>query len=805
MSVLQDVRFATRLLLKDRAFTLAAAMALALGIGVNAMVFTIVNAVLLRGLPFHDPNRIMVLWTENQPAHIARNGASFEDFQDWRDQSHSFSQLIAQNDANVNVSDNDQAAERTLGTYVSWNLFQMLGLQPILGRDFRADDDVKGATPVVMLGYGLWQKRYGGDPRIVGRTIRVNARVVTIIGVMPQGLQFPDNVDLWIPFVVLPPASFTGRDGRAFNVMGRLAPGVSVEQARAEIRTIGDRLDHDYPTTNRDWKPNLRSYDDDATQGPLRTVFLSMLGAVGFVLLIACANVANLQLARSVGRTREVSVRSALGATRWRIVRQLLAESVLLAMIGGVGGFLFAIAGVRWFDRATTDVGKPYWMTFTFDPVVFAYIGAICLAAGILAGLAPSLHVSKTDLNEVLKESGRSGMGGARASRWTATFVVSELILTLVLLSGAGFMVRSFLGSYTMNIGMDTAHLLTMRLYLPLTKYPQPGPRSDLYQQFEDRIAAIPGVQSSALATSAPLNGGAMRRVALDGRMPAQNEQSPTSLVVAVGDKYFETGHVPIRRGRPFRRDDGLPGKGAVIVNERWVAVNSPKTDPVGRQIRLIGDPEWTSIIGVVPDIRQQGFRTSLPDPVVYVPLRYQPDRTTVLFVKTTSDVAQITAAIRAEIRAAEPDIPVYSVMTMDALLDQQRWQYLVFGSMFALFAGIALALSAMGLYSVTAYSVIQRTQEVGVRMALGAEPRAIVWLILRRALIQLALGLPFGIAGSFGVGILLQSLLVGISPHDPLTLAAITLVLITVAVAAAAWPARRAARLDPMIALRYE
>jgi len=805
MSLFQDVRFATRILLKDRWFTFAAGIALALGIGVNAMVFTIVNAVLLRGLPFHEPDRIMVLWTENQPAHIQRNGVSFEDFEDWRDQSHCFAELIAQNDANVNVSDDDQAAERSLGTYISWNLFRMLGVQPILGRDFRADDDVKGATPVVILGYGLWQKRYGGDPHIVGKTIRVNTRVVTIVGVMPQGLQFPDNVDLWIPFVVLPPASFTGRAGRAFNVMGRLAPGVTVEQARAELRTIGDRLEHDYATTNKGWRPNLRSFDEDVMQGPLRTVFLSMLGAVGFVLLIACANVANLQLARSVGRTREVSVRSALGATRWRIVRQLLVESVLLAVIGAGGGFVLAVAGVRWFDRATADVGKPYWMTFTFDPIVFIYIGAICLAAGILAGLAPSLHVSKTDLNEVLKETGRSGMGGARAGRWTATFVVSELVLTLVLLSGAGFMVRSFLSSYTMNIGIDTSHLLTMRLYLPLTRYPQPGPRSDLYQRFEDRIAGIPGIQASAIATSAPLNGGAMRRIALDGRMPAENEHAPTALVVAVGDRYFDTVHVPVRRGRVFRRDDGLPGKGAAIVNERWVAVHSPNADPVGRQIRLIGDPEWTSIVGVVPDIRQQGFRTSLPDPIVYVPLRYQPDRTTVIFVKSQSDTAQITAAIRAELRNAEPDIPVYSVMTMDALVDQARWQYVVFGSMFALFAGIALALSAVGLYSVTAYSVVQRTQEVGVRMALGAQPGAIVWLILRRALVQLAIGLPVGIAGSFGVGILLQSVLVGIGPRDPTTLAAITLVLVTVAVAAASWPARRAARVDPVTALRYE
>ena len=810
MSLFQDLRFAARILLKDRWFTFAAATALALGIGANAMVFTIVNAVLLRGIPFSDADRIMSVWTENQPLHVERNGVSWEDFQDYRDQSHSFSNLVAYLDANVNVSDDDSAAERSLGTYISWNFFRMIGVQPVLGRDFRQDDDVKGATPVVMLGYGLWQKRYGGDRSIIGKNIRVNTRVATVIGVMPQGLQFPDNVDLWIPFVVLPPGSFTGRSGRAFAVLGRLSPGAAVEQARSEMRTIGSRLEAEYPTTNKDWKPNLRSYNDDSTQGPIRTLFLAMFGAVGFVLLIACANVANLQLARSIGRTREVTVRSALGATRWRIIRQLLVESILLAFVGGIGGFALAVAGVRWFDRQTTNVGKPYYMTFDFDPKVFVYVAAICLVAGIVAGLAPSLHVSKTDLNEVLKESGRSGMGGSHAGRWTATFVVSELILTLVLLSGAGFMMRSFLASYTMNIGVDANHLLMLRLYLPLTKYPLAPVRADLFQQFEDRVAAIPGVQASAIATAPPLQGGQLMPMALDGRVPPPGETQPRVLVVGVGDAYFDAAHIPIRIGRAFRRDDGLPGKAAVIVNERWVTVHSPKADPLGRQIMIRGlndgkDPEWASVVGVVPEVRQQNFRMSAPDPIVYVPLRVNPQRTSAFLVRTSADTAQITSALRAELRKVEPDIPVYGVMTMEELVAQQRWQYVAFGSMFGLFAAIALALSAVGLYSVTAYSVVQRTQEMGVRMALGAQPKGIIWLVLKRALVQIAVGLPFGIAGAFGVGVVLQSLLVGTSPHDPVTLIAITIVLIVVAVAAAAVPARRAARLDPMIALRYE
>jgi predicted permease len=804
MSLFQDLRFAVRMLIKDRWFTLAAATALALGIGANATVFTLVNAVLLRGLPFADPDRIMALRTQTLKGQGA--GVSFEDFKDWRDRSQSFSQIAALLGTNVNVSDNDHVPERYQGDYVSWSFFRMIGQRPILGRDFEQSDDMPGAQPVAILGYGVWKTRYAGDPAVLGRTIRVNSRPVIIVGVMPAGLKFPQNDDLWIPLVVLPPGSFTGRGGRSFNVMARLAPTVSIEQARSELNRIGADLEREYPTTNKDWRPFIRSFAEQQSGGPIRTVFLALMGAVAFVLLIACANVANLLLARSVNRVREIAIRVSLGAGRWRIVRQLLVESVLLAAVSGIAGFTLAVAGVRWFDGATQNVGKPYWMTFTFDPIVFVFVAAICLASGILFGLAPALHVSKTNVNDVLKDNGRGGTGGVGARRWTGGLVILEVVLTLVLLSGAGYMMRSFMSLYQMDTNLNSSNLLAMDLYLPLTKYPQPGPRDVVYQQFSDRLDAIPGIQA-ALTNNAPFNGAQPSRVGVDGVTPPEGEQPKMVSVVPCGDRYFEVLGLPLRRGRAFKRDDGLPGKVVAVVNEQFVAMHSPGVDPIGRQIKLMDlpTPEWISIVGVVPNVRQTNPRNPDPDPVVYVPMRSNPQRTPTLFVRTASSAAIVLPQIREALRAVEPDLPLFNVQTMDERLAQGRWQFVVFGSMFAVFAGIALVLSAVGLFAVTTYSVTQRTQEIGVRMALGAQPVSILWLVLRRALIQLVIGLPIGIAGAVGVGKLLQSILVQTGPRDVVTLASIVMILIVVAVCACLWPARRASHLDPLIALRGE
>jgi len=788
-----DICFAARLLIKDRWFTLAAATALALGIGANAAVFTFVNAVLMRGLPFREADRIMTVWTEDDRGR--RMNTSELDYEDWRVQARSFSDLAATLGSTMNVSDEGRAPERVQGAYVTANLFRLIGQSPVMGRDFTDADDLPGAEPVVIIGHSVWQNRYDSDPTVLGHTLKTNSKAVTIIGVMPPDMRFPDNVDMWVPRAQLPPETLTGRrDSRNLQVIGRLADGVSVDQARVELTSLGRRLEQAYPATNENLTPNLLPFAEGANGPQLKLIFLTLQGAVVFVLLIACANVANLLLARSAHRSQEMSVRAALGASRWRVVRQLLVESVMLAGLAGVAGFGLAVAGVRWFDAATQDVGKPYWMEFTMDGTVFAFIAAICLATGVLFGLAPALHVSKTDVNEVLKEGGRAGSGGLRARRWSRTLIIAEVALTLVLLAGAGFMMRSFLTMYRMDTGLETSRLLTMQIYLPLTKYPEMAPRTVLFRQFEERLRGISAIEASAMATPVGV-------------------EPPVVTMVGVGDDYFDALDLPLLRGRVFTAADGLPGQQSAIVNRRFVDIHFADEDPIGRRIKLelqnrapdMPEPAWLTIAGVAPNIRQSRLRDPETDPVVYVPHRTESPRAGVLIVRTPGDPAGVTALVRDTMRVLEPDLPLFNIQTLDQQLAEQRWEFQIFGTMFATFALIALVLSAVGLYAVTAYSVTRRTQEIGLRVALGARPGQVQWLILRLALGQLALGLTIGIAGAFGVGQLLQSLLVQTSPTDPTTLLSIVALLLSVAVAACLWPARRAARLDPMMALRHE
>jgi putative ABC transport system permease protein len=816
MALWHDVRFAARLLIKDRWFTAVAATALALGIGVNASVFTFVNAILIRGLPFDDPDRIVAIGATD--ARGRPIGVSRLDFIDIREAARSFSGLALFMGAGVNVSEEGRAPEQFQGSYNSANLFQLIGQRPLIGRDFRGEDDRPGAEPVVILGNGIWKNRYGSDPAVVGRTVKVNSLVATVVGVMPPDMRFPFNNEIWIPASQLPPElRDSKRNARSFQAMGRLAPGVTLPQARAELQNIAAQLLHDYPDSNKDVRPTLMTFNERVAGPQIRLIFLSLMGAVAFVLLIACANVANLLLARSAQRTREIAVRVSLGAGRWRIVRQLLVESVLLSLLSGVLGLGLAVLGIKWFDSVvTSDVGKPYWMKFTLDPIVFVFLAAVCVTTGILFGLAPALNVSKTDINEIMKEGGgRSGAGGMRARRWTSALIVVEVILTVVLLAGAGFMMRSFLVLYRTDLGIDTWHLLTMRLNLPLTKYAQREPRAELFRHLEQRLRGVAGIQASALTTSAPMQGGLERQLSVEGRPQTAGAPAPTVTMLGVSSGYFDTLRLPMVRGRAFNDVDGTQGHESAIVNQRFVAMHFPGEDPLGRRIRLIDgsprpvDPSMATlsavIVGVVPTVRQRNFQEPDPDPVVYMPYHVDPQRFVVLLVRTASDPALVTPLVREEMRSIEPDLPLFGIQTMDKLLAQIRWPMRVFGSMFAIFAMIALVLSAVGLYAVTAYSVTQRTAEIGVRMALGAQSPQVLWLVLRRALVQLAIAVPIGIAGAFGVGRLLQALLVQTSSRDPLTIGAIAALMIVVSVNACFWPARGATRLDPVQALRYE
>ena len=810
MGLLQDVRFAVRLLIKDRWFTAVAAVALALGIGVNATVFTFVNAVLIRGLPFDDPDRIMSIG-ERSMARGQDFGISWLDFRDLRDAQKSFAGIAAFNGTTMNVSDEGRAPERYVGPYISGNAFKLIGQRTVVGRDFLPEDDQPGATPVVILGGGIWKTRYGSDRSIIGRTVRINDVPTTVVGVMPEGMKFPFNADLWLPLSNMPNLAAQKRNQRSVQLFGRLTEGVTRERAQSELKAIAARLEHDFPDTNKDISLTVMTFKERVNGGPIRLVFLSLMGAVAFVLLIACANVANLLLARSAARAREVGVRVSLGATRWRIVRQLLVESVLLAGLSGALGFGLVVFGVRWFDAVTQDVGKPYWIRFTMDGRVFAFFAAVCLLTGIIFGLAPALHISKTDINEVLKEGGRTGGGGIRARRWTGALIVAELTLTIVLLAGAGFMMRSFLTLYRLDLGFETSHLLTMALQLPDRKYPTPEQRAAFYQRLDERLGALPTIRGGTVASNPPMMGGAALRLTIEGRPPPTGELPPQVTRLAVGPRYFDTLGVRLVRGRAFADTDGTAGHDVGIVNQRFVSMYFPNEDPVGHRIKLVPDvatgtePTWMSIVGVSPTVRQRNFQDPDPDPVVYVPYRAMPTPFMTLIVRTPGDPSTMTPALREEVRALDPDLPLFGIRTMDEMLAQARWPFRVFGSMFAIFATIALLLSAIGLYAITAYSVTQRTQEIGVRMALGAQQPQVWWLVIRRSFAQLVLGLLLGMAGAFGVGRLLRSLLVQTSPNDPLTLVSIAVLFTLVSIAACFWPARRATRLDPVRALRYE
>ena len=553
------------------------------------------------------------------------------------------------------------------------------------------------------------------------------------------------------------------------------------------------------------------TFNERQNGGEIRLVFLTLMGAVSFVLLIAIANVANLLLARAAFRSREMSVRVSLGASRWRIVRQLLVESIMLATISGLMGYGLSLVGVRLFDAATQDVGKPSWIHFTMDGTVFAFLALVTLFTGILFGLAPALHVSKTNVNEVLKEGGRTGAGSIRTRWWTNALIVGELALTLVLLGGAGFMMRSFVMLYRQEVGVDISPLVTATISMPDRKYHENDQRVNFYRQLEDRLNTIGSVEAAAVATNAPGVGGGSRGIVIDGQPPNAGAQAPTVTTLTVGPRYFDAIGAKILRGRALDANDGLPGQDNIVVNQRFASMHLGPEDPVGRRVGFV-EPDaskppanWFTIVGVSQTVRQRSMTQYDPDPVIYLSNRFQPGLNAGVIVRSRAGAAAITPMLRAELRAIDSDLPLFQIQPLEQLLARQRWQYTIFGSMLGFFAFIALLLSAVGLYAVTAYSVTQRTQEVGLRMALGAQTSQVLWLFVRRVLVHLSIGLVLGLAGAVAVGRLLQGVLVRTSSSDPVTLGAVVIVLVTVALAACTWPARRATRLDPVVALRYE
>jgi putative ABC transport system permease protein len=810
MTFWSDVRHGARLLVKDWGFTLAAVATLSIGIAVNMLVFTLINGALLRDLPFAEPDRIVEVrvFHRDRPQEPTA-GASYLDVLDWREAVSAFDGIGAADEQTMNVSDEAHPAERFEGAFVSWDAFALIGVRPVLGRDFRADDDRAGATPVVLLGHDVWRSRYGSDASIVGRTIRVNGVASVVIGVMPDNFGFPATAALWQPLALLSAQERDDRRYRAFDAFGRIRAGMSLEQATADLGRVMNGLAARHPDTNKETEPRLAPFRI-GVGGPIRVLFATLLGAVAFVLLIACANVANLLLARVAGRVREVSVRMSMGASRWRIVRQLLVENLLLAALAGACGLALSVGGIRLFWSVAQDTHPPYWLRFPFDLRVFGYLAAICLGTTILFGLLPALQTARTNLADVLSDASRGATGSRRSRRWSGALIVGQIALTLVLLSGALAVVQNAVALTAQEAGVDTSRLLRLRLDLPASHYGTPEQRVAFYRRLEDRVAG--DATRVTLANVPPLAGGRRRAVELNGQ-PAAAERQATQ--VTIGDRYFETiGARPVR-GRPFVRGEGEPGRGAAIVNERFAAMFFPGADALGQRIHL-ADParpgrapanagEWLTIVGVAQNVRQRPGPDMGFDPVVYVPFTSDVVWSMNVLLRSDGDRAAAAAALRAHVSAIDPDLPLFDVRTVDDLLAFQNWGQRVFGTMFGVFASLALLMAAVGLYAVTAYGVSQRTREFGVRMALGAPALHVAWLVARRSSWQVAAGLLLGALGAVAISRLTPAVVSVSRAGEPGFLAAVVVFVTVVAALACLVPARRAVRVDPVVALKKD
>ena len=809
-ALLQDLGFAFRVIAKQRWLSAAAIATLALGIGVNAIGFTIVNAAFFRGLPFEDSTGPFMLSWQNRAGR--RGSVSHSELQAWRDQTRTFAGLAAFSEpqTTMNISDDRAMPEQVEGTWLTANMFGLLRQAPLLGRDFAPADDRAGAELVAVVSYDLWKSRYGGDPNVLGRSMRIDGRPATIIGVMPEGTRFPNSTEVWAPFV--PTTDQELLNTRRFRVIGRLRDGASRSDAQADMNAIGLRTAAAHPMSQELAGVRVETISERVVGGLARRMFLTVMAAVGFVLFIACANVANLLLSRSASRAHEIAIRMALGATRSRVVQQLLVESVVLGVLGGSVGAILAVVGVEMFETAMHVTERPYWLVFSVDYVVLGYIAAICLVTGVLFGLAPALHISKANNNDVLKEGGR-GQAGNRRVRWfSGTLVVAELALTIVLLAGAGLMVRSFIKHSSVDIGIRTEDMFTMRVRLPESKYPSADARRAFFARLESRLAAVPGVQAHAITTGVPPLDGGERLVEID--QPGGSDQRPQFVsTVTISPAFFDVVDRPLVRGRAFRETDGAPGSETVIINEHLATRFFSGADPIGRRLRFArnrpapGQPPdvWRTVVGIAGPIKHGSPQDAYVSSVVYIPYRQDAPGAASLVVRSALPPASLMNAVRREVQAIDPDQPVFTIQTLDQLLAADRWPYRIFGTLFAVLAAIALVLSSVGLYAVMANAVTQRTQEIGVRMAMGAQPQQVSWLILKRGLVQLAIGLPLGLAGALMLGVVLQRMLVDTLPGDPPTLGAITILLTVVSIAACLLPARRATRVDPLITLRAQ
>ena len=799
----QDVRYGLRSLLKKPGFTLTAVLALALGIGANTAIFSVINGVLLRSLAYANPDRIVMVWERSVTGKTTRNVVSPANFLDWQKQSRSFENMAAVMDLRVNLTGGSGEPEEIKAQVVSQPFFSVLGVQPMMGRSFLPEEDRAGNDLVVILSYDLWKSRFGGDPAIVGKQATVNARPRTIVGVMPRGFHFLDNqVKAWAPIALDPSANYRETSGRFLQVVARLNPGVSVQQAQGEMTGIARQLERTYVKFNTGWGVNVLPIHEQIV-GEIRPILIVLFAAVAFVLLIACANVANLLLSRAAARQKELALRAALGAGRMRLVRQMLTESVLLGVMGGTLGVFLAYWGIQLLVGFGPD-NIPRLNEITIDWRVLVFTFGISLLTGALFGLVPAVQASRPDLNDALKEGSRGSTGG-RSRTFRNIFVVAEVALALVLLIGAGLMIRSFMRLQAVETGFDAQNVLTMRVQLPRKKYPEPHQIVDFFKQAQERIAVLPGVQAVGAISYLPLTGPAARDgFKIIGEPEPGPGQEPPCEVRVITPTYFRAMGIPLLKGRLLDERDTKDSH-VLLVNEALAKKHFPNGDAVGKQIAV----SWTDgivdeIVGVVGDIKE-GALDKEPEPAIYWTHPREPYSGMALIVRTSGDAMRFSTAVQKEIRALDPEQPVADVRTMEQVIAKSIARPRFNTLLLAIFAGVALVLASVGLYGVMNYSATQRTHEVGIRMALGATRGDIMRLVVGNGMLLTLIGIAIGVTGSLGLTRLMQTFLFGIGATDALTFIGVSTLLAAVALVANYVPARRATRVNPVIALRYE
>jgi predicted permease len=800
-SVLQDLRYGVHMLIQKPGFTLIAVLALALGIGANTAIFSVVNAVLLRPLPYDEPERLVMVW--GTTPNIPKETVSLPDFADWRDQNGVFEGMTAMQFTSFNLTGGDDP-ERLIGARVTGEFLPVLRATPALGRGFLPEEDRPGAERVALLSHSLWQRRFAGDAGIVGRTIELNNQGHTIVGVLRENFRLPSlNAQVFTPLAMNP--ADAGRRMDFLAALARLKPGVSPEAAEAELKTIASRLEQQYPETNAGWTVFVIPLHEEVV-GTARPALLALLGAVACVLLIACANVANLLLARAATRQKEIAIRAALGAGRRRLFRQMLLESVPLSMLGGALGFLLAVWGTDAL-LALAPSGLPRLGEVSVDAGVLGFTVALSLVTGSLFGLAPGLLISKTNPNEALKEGGRESAGGGR-HRVRGALVAAQLGLALVLLVGMGLMLRSFQRLQQVDPGFNPEGLLTARVTLPPARYGEPSQVAAFFAQLVARAGSLPGVQSASAVNALPVDGGGpFLSFAEEGAPEPLPGQTPDANIRVVGAEYFRTMGIPLLRGRLLAGQDADGAPRAIVVNETMARRHWPNEEPIGRRIAFDGEqgnPAWREIVGVVADIKHEGLGSD-EVPAAYVPHAQRPGASMAIVLRASGDPKGLVSALRGEVQALDRNLPVYSVTTMDEVMSSsvasQRFGLLLLG----IFAGVALVLAAVGIYGVMSYTVAQRTHEIGVRMALGAGRRDVMRMIVWQGMALALVGLAAGALVAGAVGRLLSSMLFEVSPADPAAFLGASVVLALAALLACFVPARRATKVDPMVALRAD